>query len=126
GLLRPRHGSRTPLPVWQSRADSDSSSTGHAEAIRILSVSHLLRFASGFFGALLPRRGYFQENGPIFRCSFFGKAAAVLRKLAILFGTLHDTSPMCNGSACSKSELATRSQSSGSKLEFVWNLVALT
>src|SRR5580693_6803465 len=33
---------------------------------------------------------------------------------------------MSNGSACSKSELATHSQSSGSKLEFVWNLMAVS
>jgi hypothetical protein len=72
---------------------SGNSSNGHAETIRVLSVNHLLRFASGVFGALIPRLGYFQENDPVFRCGFFSEAAAVLRKLAILFGALHDTSP---------------------------------
>src|SRR5580704_19485192 len=105
---------------------SDNSSTSHAETIAVLSVSHLLRFASGFFGALIPRLGYFQQNGPVFRCGFFSEAAAVLRKLAILFGALHDTSPCLMGSACSKSELATHSQSSGSKLEVAWNLSAVS
>src|SRR5580692_1315177 len=94
---------------------SDKPSTRHAEIIRVLSVSHLLGFAAGFFGALLPRLGYFQKNAPVFGCGFFREAAAVLRKLAVFFGALHDTFPLCNGSACSKLELATHSQSSGSK-----------
>jgi hypothetical protein len=76
---------------------SDNSSTSHAETISVLSVSHLLRFASGFFGALIPRLGYFQQNDPVFCCGFFSEAAAVLRKLAILFGALHDTSPCLMG-----------------------------
>jgi hypothetical protein len=33
---------------------------------------------------------------------------------------------MSEGSACSKSELATHGQSSGSKLEVVWNLLAVS
>ena len=76
---------------------SDSSSASHAEIIRVPSVSHLLGFASGFFGALIPRLGYFQQNDPVFRCGLFSEAAAVLRKLTILFGALHDTSPCLMG-----------------------------
>src|ERR1700730_9644068 len=76
---------------------SDTSSASHAETFRVPSVGHLLRFAPGFFGAFIPRLGYFQENGPVFRCGFFSEAAAVLRKLAILFGALHDASPCLMG-----------------------------
>jgi len=39
---------------------SDNASASHAETNGVLSVSHPLRFASSFFGALIPRLRYFQ------------------------------------------------------------------
>ena len=100
---------------------SDSSSASHAEIIRVPSVSHLLGFASGFFGALIPRLGYFQQNDPVFRCGLFSEAAAVLRKLTILFGALHDTSPCPMGPHAPNRNWRLTVKVPDQKLELVWN-----